>query len=320
EAAQKLGYVSNHHMRSIRRGRADVLGLVLETDGPPGQGGRSTDYIDCITHGVLQEACQAEQAVQVIMPTSKLSAAEQGLKALRSGAIDGLVVPGIFARIQHASLLRDFASLPLVVIQPTEPTPYAAIDFNQAAGAQLSAQHLLELGHRELLWVGSAGLPGSADQIREHTFLSEILKARGFGSVCHIELLNKSASTEQWIELSDQQISTYFQQCPTERFPTGIACFNDLIAMGVIRALRRMNLHVPHDVSVVGFDNVYSVLQDPPLTTVDHRFSQMGQLAVQRLLELIDGGEKKYEQYNGHVERIEPELIIRTSTGQAKTQ
>jgi DNA-binding LacI/PurR family transcriptional regulator len=91
---------------------------------------------------------------------------------------------------------------------------------------------------------------------------------------------------------------------------TGIVCYNDLTAIGVIRAVRSGGRRVPEDVSVIGFDDIeMAAWTDPPLTTIRQPTDAMGRWAVERLL----GG--------GHGERdrihLEPELVIRGSTARA---
>ncbi len=96
---------------------------------------------------------------------------------------------------------------------------------------------------------------------------------------------------------------------------TGLFAFNDVSAIGAIRALREAGLRVPQDVSVIGFDDIQSAAyQNPPLTTVRQPLRQMGKLAAQTLL-----GRIGRSQANGYPRRliVEPELVVRESTCRA---
>ena len=94
---------------------------------------------------------------------------------------------------------------------------------------------------------------------------------------------------------------------------TGLFAYNDLSAIGALRALRDSGLRVPEDVSVVGFDDINSAaFQIPSLTTVRQPLDKMGALACEILLQRIQGGADPVEV------TVEPELIIRESTARAR--
>jgi DNA-binding LacI/PurR family transcriptional regulator len=94
---------------------------------------------------------------------------------------------------------------------------------------------------------------------------------------------------------------------------TAIVCASDVLALGAIRAVRRLGLRVPEDVSVVGFDDsAFMTCTDPPLTTVRQPIEAMGQAAVDLLVSLMDGGGLLTDEL-----LFEPELVVRGSTAPA---
>jgi DNA-binding LacI/PurR family transcriptional regulator len=97
---------------------------------------------------------------------------------------------------------------------------------------------------------------------------------------------------------------------------TGIVCYNDLCAIGVLRALRKAGIRVPEDVSVVGFDDLQACMADPKLTTIDHCLIRIGSRATELVLEMSQDDES-FRRLRGVREVIEPELILRESTGPA---
>jgi LacI family repressor for deo operon, udp, cdd, tsx, nupC, and nupG len=91
---------------------------------------------------------------------------------------------------------------------------------------------------------------------------------------------------------------------------TGMICASDVLALGSIRAARRLGLQVPHDVSVVGFDDsAFMTCTDPPLTTVRQPIEMMGQAAVDLLVSQIEGTAVQRDEL-----LFEPELVVRGST------
>ena len=97
-------------------------------------------------------------------------------------------------------------------------------------------------------------------------------------------------------------------QSPTR--PTAVFACNDLMAMGAIRALQEQGLSVPHDISVIGYDNIaFAAYLNPPLTSISQPKQELGQLAVQSLLERI-----QQPQLPARTLRLEPDLVLRSST------
>ena len=94
--------------------------------------------------------------------------------------------------------------------------------------------------------------------------------------------------------------------------PTGVFCFNDMSALGALRALCAHNLRVPEDVSLVGFDDLFfAPYTHPPLTTVRQPKEHMGKLATEIVLKLLSGTSCEYNV------KVQGELIVRESTAPA---
>ncbi len=99
-----------------------------------------------------------------------------------------------------------------------------------------------------------------------------------------------------------------------ERGVTGVVCGSDLMALGVVRAVRQAGLQVPDHVSVVGSDDSQMIgFTDPPLTTVRQDVRGMSEAAVQAILEELSGGSPRHREY-----LFAPELVLRRSTGAAR--
>jgi LacI family transcriptional regulator len=95
---------------------------------------------------------------------------------------------------------------------------------------------------------------------------------------------------------------------------TAIFCFNDISAIGVIRAIYDAGLSVPEDISVIGFDDIMSAAyHKPSLTTVRQPLREMGRQGAQVLLDMISQPDKQYPEEIV----MQPELIVRESTGVA---
>jgi DNA-binding LacI/PurR family transcriptional regulator len=97
--------------------------------------------------------------------------------------------------------------------------------------------------------------------------------------------------------------------------PTAVCCYNDMTALGAMRAIRARGLHVPKDVSVTGFDDLFfAAYLEPPLTTVRQPMRRMGQMAMENLFKLMSGEESVAQI------KVEAELIVRRSTAKVNAR
>jgi len=136
--------------------------------------------------------------------------------------------------------------------------------------------------------------------------------------------LEGDAPTHEPGYLATQRLLAAQARLPRARHFTALFAFNDISAIGAIRALREAGLRVPEDVSVIGFDDVQSAaFQNPALTTVRQPLQQMGRLAAQTILTQIENQLQARSQSPApprHINRlVEPELICRSSTAPARS-
>jgi DNA-binding LacI/PurR family transcriptional regulator len=194
-------------------------------------------------------------------------------------------------------------NLPTVFINAAAPwLDFPTVSCDDAMAAEQAFDHLVSLGHRNvgLLLGPSDHVPSNrkrdgarAAAVRHGLEVPEQLVARAMfsaegGQAACGELLDAAA--------------------------TAIVCASDPLALGAIGAARRRGLHVPGDVSVVGFDDsAFMKYTDPPLTTVRQPIETMGRAAVERLVSQLDG------RHDGPGELLyAPELVVRSSTGAAR--
>jgi LacI family transcriptional regulator, galactose operon repressor len=189
-----------------------------------------------------------------------------------------------------------------VVVDPRKPLAerIPSVSAAHASGADQAMQHLLSLGHRRIAAVtGPAGWQATEDRRRGYYAalagagipLRPELEVEG-----DFEISGGVAAGEALLDLRNP--------------PTAIFAFNDLLAIGVMQALRARGLRVPEDVSVVGFDDLaYATIVTPRLTTVRQPLAEMGRTAVSMLVRLLE--HKRIETV--HVQ-LGTRLVVREST------
>ena len=173
--------------------------------------------------------------------------------------------------------------------------------------AELALQHLVSLGHSRIAFMkGPATIPDT-----EYRWNSILEVAQELGLEVRPEL---------WMQLDADSWSPDIGYQPTKALLdrthdfTALFCFNDISAIGAIRAIHDAGLSVPQNISVIGFDDIISAAyQKPSLTTVRQPLREMGNEGAKVLLDLIANPGKEVP---GEIV-MKPELIVRESTGPA---
>lgn len=232
---------------------------------------------------------------------------EQALRLLASRPVSGVILCA--SRMTAADLIEMYerARIPMVVINrhiEHPDIPCVLVDFQDSA--MRAARHLLGLNHRRIAYFLG---PGS----------SEPSVARRHG----IELALSEAGVSlrpEWCPYSLPNVDGGFQAmsallalAPDER-PTAVIAYNDIMAMGALRAMRAHKLHVPEDISIIGFDDIAIASHtNPPLTSVSQPKYKMGRVAMKILREIMQGQKTLGDGYT----LLESPLIVRESTGRA---
>jgi len=178
---------------------------------------------------------------------------------------------------------------------------------NSWCGAELALGHLYQLGHREIVYM--RGQLFSADT--EARWAATLEVARKLGLSVRDDLIIRLEQDSHSPEIGYPGIQKIVAE---GRHFTAVVCFNDVAAMGTIRALHDCGLRVPEDVSVIGYDDIQSASYHvPSLTTIRQPLQKMGHIAAQALLSKLAG--KPTEA----LLQVEPELIVRESTSQVSS-
>jgi len=213
-------------------------------------------------------------------------------------------VEGILAIDTH---LETNSYLPTVLVAGhTELPGVSNVVLNSRLGAELALSHLHQLGHREIVYM--RGQPFSADT--EARWDATLKVASQLGLPVREELVIRLQQDSHSPEIGYPGIKRILAR----RDPfTAVVCFNDVAAMGVIRALHDGGLRVPHDISVIGYDDIQAArYQVPSITTIRQPLQKMGSIAASILLRKLAGEETE------KLVEVDPELIARESTSNAQ--
>ncbi|WP_292859402.1 LacI family DNA-binding transcriptional regulator [Microbacterium sp.] len=288
EAMNRLGYRPNSAARALRSGRFHSIGVIMFSLSSYG----NTRTLDAVASVAAAEGYSLTLITVASATQSDVSGA---FVRLREHAVDGVVILIETHRIDESELALP-SGLPVVVVDSNAAYAYPIVDNDQAQGARLATEHLLDLGH-ETVWHVSGPRESYAAE-RRIVAWRDALEARGARV--------PEVAVGDWTAESGHRIGAWLA---ADAEVTAVFAANDQMALGVIRALHEAGRAVPADVSVVGFDDMpESGNYWPPLTTVRQHFARVGEAAIRALLSEIDG--ERAQQLT----LVPTELVLREST------
>lgn len=297
-AAHQLDYHPSAVARSLKTNSTRVLGVVVSSIDDP--------FFSEILQGI-EDTAQSEGYSLFIAASQRDPAREQRiLKTLMEYRVDGVIACSTsFGMEQRRELSTNGRPIVVVNNQAAEEYRYS-IYHDDVDGSRQVIRHLLELGHRQIAYLGNS-LSGrtTADRLLG---MQQEMRSAGIPvpDECVYQVPGSSPD-------KGEAAAAHFLSLPTP--PTAIFCYNDMMAMGLLKGLEWAGVPVPARISVAGFDNIiYSAYTNPPLTTFDQPKRYIGMEAARLLLGLL---QTPAEQTGGEVRihRLKGRLLIRQSTG-----
>jgi DNA-binding LacI/PurR family transcriptional regulator len=287
-AVQKFNYHPNFVARSLRKQQTLTIGVLVPEI--------SEGYGAMVMAGIEDFLLKSGYFYFVVSHHHKQHLLHEYQRLFLERLVEGLIVV-------DTVLAEDFP-IPMVAVSGHRRVPGVTnVVLDHRRAASLALHHLAQLGHRSIAFI--KGQTFSSDsEIRWNSIRHA---ARELGIAIDPELVTQleadSPSPEPGYEVTRRLLSK------KDAF-TALFAFNDVSAIGAVRALLDHGLRVPQDVSVVGFDDIQNAaFQNPRLTTVRQPLRRMGELAAETLLQRINGA-KSYPK----VIAVEPELVVREST------
>jgi LacI family transcriptional regulator len=292
-AASDLHYRPNYFARSLRKKHSMSVGVMVSE--------MSEGYFTLVMNGVEEYLMAAKYFYFLVSHYWQPSLLEKYPKMLLERSVDGLLLVN--------TPTPPLVHVPIVSISGHEAVAGVTnIQLDHKQAARLALKHLADLGHRRI-----AFMRGQAETVDTDYRWREIMKtARACGMELHEELLIRLTENSWSPALGYGPVKALLSR--TRNF-TALFAFNDISAVGAIRALHEAGLRVPDDVSVIGFDDVLSApFGIPSLTTIRQPLREMGQLGAEFLLNRINHPKTPYPEQVV----MQPELVIRESTARAR--
>jgi DNA-binding LacI/PurR family transcriptional regulator len=294
DAVRRLNYVPDATAVTLVTGRTQTLALVLRQTAHQ----LSADaFLGEVLRGLTRavEPAGYHTLVHPVAPDMTYG------QLARSQKVDGLILSG--PMVEEAELTALHAEgTPIVVQGTTIPRDVPSVDVDNEAAARVAVTHLLALGHRRIGHITNARTVYAA----AHDRLSGYCQAlEAYGVPYDPRLVYEGDFTE------DSGAAAMRALLDLDEPPTAVFVASDVVALGALQVIREHGLHVPDDISLVGFDNIPLVSHlDPGLTTIHLPAFELGQRAGEMLLSLVWGNALEQTRV-----LLETELVVRGSTG-----
>jgi DNA-binding LacI/PurR family transcriptional regulator len=299
-SAEVLGYEITPARSSLGTSTRTVAVIVADLLNP---------FFPELLRGVDIEARQDGTGILLYDTAEDTQPEEHILRMVNNRELDGVIVAGSrIAMDQLVAYCKKF-TVPLVMInrslQCCADVACIRVDFERAT--YQAARHLLGFGHSKIGYL--AGPEATEMSIARRKGLEDALDEVGI------------TFQREWMTSGFPNVAGGFQAMssllalPDGKRPTAIQAYNDLMALGALKAIRAHRLRVPDDISVIGFDDISMAAHaNPPLTTVEQPKSYMGSLAMRMLREMMD----HRIGLGGGFTLLESRLIVRDTTGPAR--
>ncbi|KAA6456421.1 LacI family transcriptional regulator [Acidobacteria bacterium AB60] len=300
--AKQLGYHPDAYARSLRRRTTQTIGILAFDLSDP--------FCVPIMRGIQEGVHDGGYLPLLMDAQTERKLFDSYLHMILERRADGLIVIASWV-FEETNLLGDIRknNVPIVIVgRDLVDRGISSILVDNEAGGALATRHLADLGHRHI-----AVIRGPQEMCDSEPRWAGIRKTAAQRGIPIDERLtftlpgiaDPASGFEGGVRLAQQMLAS-------RRPFTAVLAFDDLTALGVVRGLSDAGLRVPHDCSVMGFDDVLpAAVATPAMTTIRQPLREMGLEAAQRVLHAIRNNGKAEKP---RLHQTDPELVVRQST------
>lgn len=297
--ATDLGYRPSAIARSLVTKKTKTIGVVVTTIADP--------FIADVISGVEETANDHGYSVFLANSNANPDREVKVVHSFHERRVDGILVTASRVGALYIPLLSQL-KVPIVLINnqhPDEPDEfiYSVMIDNIKASKQVM-EHLIGLGHRRIAYIGDQS--GFQSDTERFAGYRQGLDFAGYPSLLEL-IVHGDGKPEGGRRAMEKLLAL-------PKPPTAVFCYNDMSALGALRAIHQHGLKVPDDISIVGFDDLaIASYTSPLLTTVGQPKQQMGRMAMETMLKILSGVDAKTNI------KVEGKLLIRESTAPPKS-
>lgn len=279
KTAKEMGYIPNSVAASMRSNTSKMVGIISADSANP--------FFSEVVRGIEEAASKEEYHILLANTEESIKKEADLVNMFLRRKVDGIISMPVFDN--SGAHLDLYQRLKIPFIFPgrrLEGLERHSILHSDQTGQRMVIEHLLSHGHTKILYV--AGPKKVSNTIDRLSGVFEAYASQGL-EINPDYIVEASGHIEDGYSITNQALNRGLGF-------TAVACFNDMLAMGVLKSLYENNLRVPDDIEVFGYDNLYmSQFMQPSLSTVDVPKFRLGYVAMETLIAHIQNPEREYE-------------------------
>ena len=289
---KELGFVPNGFARHLRSGQSRTLGLIVPDVANP--------FFTEVARGVEDAATKRDYAVFLCNSDESATKEDRYVNVLIQQQVRGVLITPADMKSDRLEVMRERGIAVTLLDREIKGRKQCSVSVDDVHGGQIAIEYLAGLGHKDIAWVcGPESIPQVADRGAGVTKAAKVAGAKI--ETIRVPLMNAAKGEEAAKKILELDV-----------MPSAIFCANDLLALGVMRALQANKIRIPEQVSVLGYDNIeFAPSAAVPLSSIAQPSYQMGVTAADLLLNECEDGENHEHQQI----RFQPQLVERASTG-----
>ena len=294
-AIEEIGFVRNGSARQLRAGNSQYIGLVMLDVANP--------FFTEVARGVEDAANEAGYVVILCNSDDSLEKESHYLQVLEEQRARGVLITPVQSDASYLQRFRKRGIAVVLLDRPSRIKDLCSVAVDDVRGGELATTHLLEQGHVRIGFVhGPLSIRQCAD--RRRGVLRAVRTAGLDPDQVIVDITASAQNVREGEESGEKLLGAKIK-------PTAVFCANDLLALGLMRALIKRGISIPGDMALVGYDDVeFASVLSTPLTSIRQPKYELGRTAAELLLD--EANNPTVHQHKHIV--YQPELIVRESS------
>ena len=299
EAMADLGFVRNESARQLRAGKSRTVAYIMLDASNP--------FFSDVASGIEEAADQADLALFTCNSNNSAVREARYLGRLEQQRVQGVLITPVDPEEPLLAALPARGTPVVIVDRTRQDDTHCTVAVDDVLGGRLAVEHLLDLGHQRIGYVGGPERIGQVRERRKGALEALALAGREPGDLVVVE-------TDALTVAEGLGAAARIAGMQAANRPTAVFCANDLLALGVLQGCVGLGLRVPDDLAIVGYDDIdFAAAAAVPLTSVRQPRRRLGRTAAELLLDEAENPDHEHQQVV-----FLPELVARQSTrGQA---
>lgn len=295
-AVQKLGYVPNLNARSLSSSRSNLIGVLIPQTEPGKEFMFSNPFYGDLLSSIEYTARQ--HGYHLLLSGTKED--QNYLNIAQNRGLDGIIIVGTYPG-ENLNALKKLG-VPIVLVDSyVNDDDFHTLGIEDKEGARIATRYLIEKGHRTIAFI-SGSIRENGVNMKRYQGYCDALQEAGL-SLDEQAIYSGTVDYEYGLTAAQQYIDRGRKQ--TAAFVTA-----DVLSMGVIKGMNQHGVHIPADLSIVSFDDVYlAEMSYPSLTTIHQDINEKGRQAVQLVLEAAKSKEHQHRECILPLRLIERESV-----------